>query len=525
MLSDLSGKLDLLAVVSAEDFAFELRQLQLTSPAGEIVSGSLKAQGPLSADVDTEMQVEGRFDLSFANLMQQPLAADAPQPIRSTTGTLEFSGQAQPAKHTGSFSGSFQAGTIVGDELLALIPQGGAAQPVEQEQPQAGQSGPSPEVPSSEPDEQPLWEGYTGELSLRIDQLIQGEATVADAQGELRLEPSQVVLDFGAKQEQTPIKLNARLAFDEQQPQSPYQLSGSVDVQDFNPGPFLTAAQGQSQPPLEGTFNVAGDIAGSAPNLAVIADRVTGNFKITSQDGVVRPLGKYDRTLSLTSRGLGLLSGLAGGDTAKYAQKAQSVLDDVLKGLSEVKYDNLTFDIARDESLDLLFKTINIEAPNVHFVGQGEIDYIDGEPVTDWISDIKLSLRGSGPLVENLRSLGFEFPDQDSKGYTAIESFELTGPLGDLQSTLQQKIFDHAKRELLDEGGNYLRRQFSSEDESQADASNESEGTAEETQGDEDEPEASTGERILGGLLQGLQNRREQRQADQQEQSQQSDNQ
>ncbi|MDP0500541.1 MAG: hypothetical protein Q7P63_10615 [Verrucomicrobiota bacterium JB022] len=521
LVQGIDGTLDLQAMVSPENFAFELKTFRLTSAAGELASGTMKAEGALTADPDSEVKLSGNFNASLANLLRQPIAKKAPQPIRSTTAQVNFSAQAKPTAGTGTFDAKVQAGTLVIDELMALAPQGGSTQgqPAPQ-QPAPNQPQPTGEEPSREPDAKPLWAGYTGKAALQIAEIIQGKATIADVAGELRVEPGQVVIDMGAKQAETPLSLNGRLAFNEQQPQSPYQLSGKLDVQNFDPGPFLTTPQGQTAPVLEGTFNLAGQLNGSAPNLAVIAEAVAGQFKVTSENGVIRPLGEWDQRGTMLASGLGALSGIVGGDAARIAKESQAVLNEVLEGLREVRYDSFALDLERDDSLDLFLRNLDIQSSTVHLVGQGAIDYLNQKPATDWTTNIKMSLRGAGPLIDNLEKLGWEFPNTDSEGYTAIESFELSGPLGNLQSSLVTKIVDHAKKELLDEGGNFLRGLLPQGQQSgtQQPADANAEGTAE---GQAQTSREETVARGLGGFLQGLQNRQQQKEQEKEKQTQQ----
>lgn len=431
LLDRVDGTVDVLAIASAQDFGFELRKLEVSTPDGVIVSGTAKASGPLTADATAPVKASGDFQANFAPLMRQPIGRAWTQPVRSTDARLTFNAEAKAAEGTATFDAQVKAGTIVVDELMALAPK--PAQPANKPKPTPGTNEPAPDS-SNQPATQPAWHGTTGKVSLAIDTLVKGTTDIPQVAGDIRVEPTRIVNDFGAKLEGTPIEANAVLAFLEARPDKPYQLDGRVNIQNLDVGSLLTVPGSTEKPMMEGLFSLTGQMQGGAEDLSVLPTAITGEAKMVSTKALYRPLGKYEQMGTNLSQLLGAISMISGNNTR--VQEAQKILDDTLNALKEVPCDRVELDLMRDTINTFAVRTLDIQAPTLRFVGAGDVNTAGTTP----LANLKMSMRGKDNVISNLEKLGASFPNKDSLGYNAIQSFDLTGPVFSPDSNLQKNI-------------------------------------------------------------------------------------
>ncbi|MCC5841090.1 MAG: hypothetical protein JJT96_13315 [Opitutales bacterium] len=286
------------------------------------------------------------------------------------------------------------------------------------------------------PDTQPPWEGFQGEALVALDTLRIGESAFTDMEARVRIDDARTVrANIRGKSGEAPLRLEARLAFQENQRAQPYRLSGELDVRGFDVTPFLRPPDPRRPGILEGAFDVTGSFAGTAPNLAFLADRATGDFTLRSATpGVFRPLGEQTTMATGVS---GLLGGLAGN--IRELRWIQEVLDQ----LKEIPYSQLSFRFAREPNLDFVLSGFDLVSRETRLRGQGRLSHREGADLLQMPADIRLDIFAKGRLAESLRmgnQIRSEEPDE--LGFLPGPPLPLRGNLARPESLLLNMLMD-----------------------------------------------------------------------------------
>lgn len=311
--------------------------------------------------------------------------------------------------------------------------------------PFAGASSEQPvSSPPNTPDNKPIWAGIKGQLTLALQQVVYSpELIVKDINGSVSiseaavtLEALKAVLGTGGQ-----VAVNGGLTFTPVAKQ-PYTLKADVAVTNLDSGATLKAFKsGDALPLVEGKFDLTTKVAASGASLDALADQARGDVRITSKGGLFRPVpSNYVDALSSARTQLlkrteqaGAISSLAGalgaklpgnlgGATAKVQAVAERLgeLEAVVKLISEVKFDQLTFDAGSDSNLDTILRDLTITSPELRFVGAGGLKYQPDVPL--WKQALSLRLNGAarGKAAEAMKKANLLGDSVDALGYIPL---------------------------------------------------------------------------------------------------------
>jgi hypothetical protein len=238
-----------------------------------------------------------------------------------------------------------------------------------------------------------------------------------------------------------PLKLEAVVDFQADQPQRPYVLAGNLDVKEFVVTPFL-AESGSGRPPiLEGAFNLGGSFQATAPNPAFLVDRMIGTVSLQSVGtGIFRPLGENTAMAGGVSGLLGSLSG---------SIHELAWIQQVFDPLTEIPYTRMEFSVSRTPKLDFVLKGLDLVSRETRIQGEGSIDYVKGLSLLQLPIDLRFELSGKGRLAEALRTGNQLRPGQpDALGFFKGPVFPVQGTLGEPESLLMNILMQSGSQLL-----------------------------------------------------------------------------
>ncbi len=275
-------------------------------------------------------------------------------------------------------------------------------------------------------DTAPAWSRLTGELALDVKAVTHGaDWAMSGLNGTLHIEPERLILPgleavFGEKGR---LETRGELRF--MPTEQPYRLSGALSLTEFDPGPLFKAVDPSRAPTVEGLFNVTGQINGAGRTIDETVQRSHGGFRLTGRSGIFRGLKRGAEKVSVATRAVGLgaaLGSLFGSDKVKEAAEKVAgnayFADQLAQEFGELRYDQLTVKLQRDESLDVRLSEIALVSPEVRLLGQGKVTHVEGRPLLDQPLSVELTL-GSRGKVETLltRARLVEGPARDDLGY------------------------------------------------------------------------------------------------------------
>ncbi len=304
---------------------------------------------------------------------------------------------------------------------------------------------------SSEEDEaeegaEPFWSTVTGQLTIAVDKLVYGGAyEVSGVGGMIKIDPGELRFEgvkagFGPESD-----LNAEggVTFDPKGDPA-YRLQAKLAVSNFDTGPAFRAIDPAKLPTVEARVSVAGNVAGQGADLAEVIETAQANFDVASSGGVFRALATVlpaDR-LQAAPSALSIVGGLLGGSAGETISAAQ----EIVKILSEIRFDQLSFQTGRDENMNLVLRDFSLISPAVRIRGAGQVTYDPAKPLLQQALDLELTLAARGRLGELLGQVKLLKPEQDALGYTSFTTpIRIGGTMAKTDtSDLQRKLLNLA---------------------------------------------------------------------------------
>jgi len=279
---------------------------------------------------------------------------------------------------------------------------------------------------------------------------------VTNVIGTLKIESGAITLDgihagLGTGSEAA---LSGKITFDGKVP-DPYSFSGDATVTGFDPAPFFRAANPQKDPAVEGKFDVASKLSGSAPNTALLASKLKADLSLTSRSGVFRGLalpkaftektqGKSGNLLSNITGAVGALAGSKNGNVAAAAVELASLL-------AEIPYDQMSLQVAYDGTASLTtLKDFTLISPTIRLTGNGSLLRQEGVPLMKQPLTAQLELSAHGHTADVFGKQGMLQGGADTLGYVPLFSpIKVDGTLSDigteaLMNLLLQKLVSGA---------------------------------------------------------------------------------
>jgi hypothetical protein len=196
---------------------------------------------------------------------------------------------------------------------------------------------------------------------------------------------------------------------------------------DFDTGRLFRAIEAKKTPTVEGLFTANGKLAGDGVNLGELAERVRGQFDLTSKKGVFRGLARTTSKVSSATKAVQLgaaLGALLGSDSvARSAEKVAGtayLVDELAASLGEFAYDQLSVKLSREEGLNVQLKEVSLISQEVRLVGSGLLTHAKGVPLLQQALSVELALAGRGKVQQVLDKLGALDGTRDDLGYAKM---------------------------------------------------------------------------------------------------------
>jgi hypothetical protein len=276
------------------------------------------------------------------------------------------------------------------------------------------------EVEEAEETGAPFWGTVSGQLTLALEKVIYGEAyEVSGVAGTVKLDPGalrfeQVQAVFGPESD---LNFSGGVTFDPKQ-EPAYRLAADVAVRNFETGPAFRAIDPAKLPTVEAAVSVTGSVTGEGRDLVQLMEGARGKFDVSSSGGVFRALATVlpaDR-LQAAPTALSIVGGLLGGSAGETVAAAQ----EIVKILSEISFDQLSFQAGRDEAMNLVLRDFSLISPAVRIRGAGQVSYDPEKPLLQQALDVQLTLAARGRLGELLGQVKLLKAEQDALGYTSF---------------------------------------------------------------------------------------------------------
>ncbi|MFZ9681866.1 MAG: hypothetical protein ACO3DQ_01475 [Cephaloticoccus sp.] len=292
----------------------------------------------------------------------------------------------------------------------------------------AAAPGPEPTAGAAGKAEVPLWQGWTGTITLALKRLhYTEEFELRDVTGTVRLEAGALQLDAlrAGAGESGALDLRGAVKFEATAAQ-PYDLNAVVTVKDFDSGPLFRALDPGRPPQVEGRFSLDSALVGRGRNALELLDRTRGDARLSSAGGVFRllsadVLSKVEQAGKIAAVGafLGNVAGVlgkGGEDAANFANKAQAV-SEFSKMLTAISYDQLTVAVGRDEQLKTTLHDLSLIAPEMRLMGEGALTAVAGRGFLEQPLNLRLTLKARGRTASALNYLHVLSPEVDALGY------------------------------------------------------------------------------------------------------------
>ena len=412
-----AGQLQLSAGLAQGDFNASLdgtNAFEAKVALSNLIAVSKETLPAINVEVRADVASDGKTTFNAPVLFEQA----------GHRSDLLFAGTFTPGSAVSMIDARLSSEHLVVDDLKAL------AALIPAEKPSAGPV-------SKEPDTVPFWNGLQGQATLALKKVVYGGSyEVSDVGGVVRIEPTGLNLDgvravFGPESD---LKLSGGVKFDPKAKEG-YTLAGEMALNNFDTAPAFRAVDAAKLPTVETRMNLTGHIGGTGENIATLAERAHGRFDVTSKGGIFRALATVlpAEKIQNSQTALSVVGGLFGGSTTG---ETITALNEIVKLVSEIQFDQLSVTAERDANLNLVLKDFNLIAPYIRLGGEGLITYDPGKPLLQQALDAKITLGARGKLGELLGQYKLLKAEKDSLGYTAFAApIKIGGTVGNTDTS------------------------------------------------------------------------------------------
>ncbi|MGH8658033.1 MAG: hypothetical protein ACREV4_06050 [Gammaproteobacteria bacterium] len=313
-------------------------------------------------------------------------------------------------------------------------------------------------VLSQTPDARAFWDRlpYPSQLELKLNQLFYTDYLVLHGiRGGFDLTASRLgVRNFSAYFHESPITVDGGVDF-KALDIKPYDLKLDGAIKEFDLNKFFTELIPKSKPRVEGLFGVTFDLAAQSPNLDQFRNHLDLDIKLSSRDGVFRPLPPDNVFLTGATPVLGVIGeGLSFVPTIGLGA---GVVPRLVSYIKEIDYDTIDIHITGGGPKGLTIEQFLVNSPNILITAEGGIEYRAGVDVLNRPLSLsaEMNMRGRGAAI--LHTLDLLKPEQDRFGYWKGPEFRIWGTPRKPKSNFNE-IIQKAGKETLTGG---IRRPFS----------------------------------------------------------------
>jgi hypothetical protein len=432
------------------DFAATIgakQELQAKVALANLAAGPKESPEKLPAiamDLRADREADGKITLNAPLLVER----DGRKSDLNITGTLA------PEKTGFNLDAHLASGLLVVDDVKILAA------------PFAGSGAAAPSKPDQNPprDTAPPWAGLNGKVTLALKKLVYSDTfQMSDVAGTLRLEGGGAKIEDlrAGIGEEGELKMSGGVTFDGKA-RDPYTLKADLAVTDVDSVPLFRALDPTRTPTVEGKFNVASQLAGTGANLADLGNRAQGDLQLMSKGGIFRLLDSdmaeaiksAPSTLSGIVTGIGSLIGReeSAEKLALEINKKGKLVTELGAALDDIKYDQLSVVVVRDDARNINLKDFTLIAPEVRLNGSGQIAYQDKVSLLAQALDLRVQIAARGTVGDLMRRLNLLSGAEDNLGYAAFVSpIHIGGTLSNPdRSQLKSILLKVASATLLD---------------------------------------------------------------------------
>ncbi|MBL9212727.1 MAG: hypothetical protein JNL92_19860 [Opitutaceae bacterium] len=300
---------------------------------------------------------------------------------------------------------------------------------------------PRPSTPAPTRDAEPFWKGVNGKFDVDLKRVVYGKDYIISARGAAVVTDTRLSLDgLEGKFKDNPFKLAAGLNFVAQQPK-PYALTGSADIQNFDVGEFLRAANPAEKPALETKATLSAKLNGTGGNITEVGKNAFGKFELTGSKGTMYLLerkGSAGTLVNLGATALSIFGAARGSDTT-------SAIGEIAKLLNSVQFDTVKLQIERGADLQFKLSSLEVLSPFLRITGSGTVASKNLDDIQNAPMNIVLQLGAKdqlGFLLQRVRLLG---ATTDDKGYNLMSrTFTIGGTPSKPDNSALWKILGEA---------------------------------------------------------------------------------
>ncbi len=205
-------------------------------------------------------------------------------------------------------------------------------------------------------------------------------------------------------------------------------------------------------PTVEGKFDVTGRISGHGAHPWDAAAGARGELSFVSDGGVLRLLSTDASAKGASARKVALL-GVFIGDLASAVTGRKDLgqgVAEVVGRISAIPYDQLSFVLSRDASLNTTLKDFALISPEIRMKGGGRVTYVADTPLLEQPLTAEFNLRARGHTADVFKLVGMLDAQPDDLGYFAFaEPLKIAGTLGkpdtsELQAAVLKDIYNRS---------------------------------------------------------------------------------
>lgn len=402
-------------------------------------------------DLDVKVNANMKTDGSGTFTMPVTLAG----PARKSDLLVKGAFGRAANKETFLFTGKISSDNIVVDDFQPLA---GLAPSSETPKPAApAPGGPTTVIraPGSRPatsvpvatttpgrDTKPFWSAVNGKVEVDLKRVLYGkDYVISGVHGTAVITESKLSLDgLEGKFKENPFKLAGGVTFAGNQPK-PYNLIASADVQNFDVGAFLRAANPAEKPALETTATVSAKLNGNGGTVGDLAKNAYGKFEVSGTKGTMYLLerkGGAGTAVNVLSAGLAILGAARGSDTT-------SAIAEIARLLNAVQFDSVKMQVERGADLNFKLTALEVLSPILRTTGTGTVASKSTDDLANAPMNIVLQLGAKGELGYLLQRVGMLGAKQDEKGYQLMtRTFTIGGTTSKPDNSALWKILGEA---------------------------------------------------------------------------------
>jgi hypothetical protein len=271
------------------------------------------------------------------------------------------------------------------------------------------------------PDTVSAWSRFSGQLVLDIKSVTRGkEWAMTGLGGTLAIEPTLLSLPKLTAAFGETSRLSAKMDLRFTGGPMPYRLAGEYTLNDFDVGKLFKSFDTTRPPTVEGLFNISSAFTGNGETIGRAIDHVQGNFQLTSHQGIFRGLQRSADKVSMATKAVDFISSMLSNKVGKAAEKVAGgavYVDQLAQSLAEIKYDQFSVRLTRDDLLNMNLEDISLVAADLRLIGRAEVAYVPCKTLFEQPLNATLDLAARDKIEEQLGKLHLLSGTKDDLGY------------------------------------------------------------------------------------------------------------